>query len=116
MDMRSRVVTALTGLGAPVYWIKWRGDSTPPETYVVFQSVSTLTNAADDNYDDREHYVYLDVYSENDPYSVANSLRAKMEAAGFYEVEARDVGQQTMSVTEMRDFHISFTFCYLEAI
>ena len=39
-----------------------------------------------------------------------------MEGAGFDEVEMRDVGQETMSVTELKDYHVAFTFSYLEVV
>lgn len=116
MDIRSTIVTALSGVGAPVYWIKWSGDTNPPATYITFQTVNRPDFSADDALQEREHFVYLDVFSETDPYSVANAVRTAMEGAGFYEIEMRDVGQETMSVTELKDYHVAFTFSYLEVV
>jgi hypothetical protein len=39
-----------------------------------------------------------------------------MEGAGFYEIEMRDVGQASNDVTELRDYHVAFTFSYLEVV
>ena len=114
MDIRSTVITALASLSAPVYWVKWRGQGSPPSTYITFQSVNRPSFHTDDKADEREHYVYLDVFSEADPYTTAESVRTNMKAAGFEEVEMRDVGQETMSVTELKDFHVAFTFKYTE--
>jgi hypothetical protein len=116
MDIRSTIVTALSDVGAPVYWIKWAGDTNPPATYITFQTVNRPDLSADDALHEREHFVYLDVFSETDPYTVANAVRTAMEGAGFYEIEMRDVGQETMSVTELKDYHVAFTFSYLEVV
>lgn len=116
MDIRSKIVTALSGVEASVYWMKWAGDTNPPATYITFHTVNRPDLSADDALHEREHFVYLDVFSETDPYSVANAVRSAMASAGFYEVEMRDVGQETMSVTELKDYHIAFTFSYLEVV
>ncbi len=116
MDIRSTIVTALSGVGAPVYWMKWAGDTNPPATYITFQTVNRPDFSADDALQEREHFVYLDVFSETDPYSVANAVRTAMEGKGFDEVEMRDVGQEAMSVTELKDYHVAFTFSYLEVV
>lgn len=115
MDIRAKIVTAL-GNTVPAYWIKWDGDSTPPPTYITFQCVNRPDFSADDTLQERLHFVYLDVFSETDPYPVANDVRNRMEAAGFDEIEMRDVGQYTASATELRDWHISFTFRYTEVL
>ncbi len=116
MDIRATIVTALSGVGAPAYWMKWAGDTNPPATYITFQTVNRPDLSADDTLHEREHFVYLDVFSETDPYPTAMLVRSAMASAGFYEVEMRDVGQETMSVTELRDYHIAFTFSYLEDV
>jgi hypothetical protein len=116
MDIRSTIVTALSGVGASVYWMKWAGDGSPPATYITFQTVNRPDFYTDDALEEREHFVYIDIFSETDPYTVAASVRTKMATAGFTEVEMRDVGQETMSVTELKDYHVSFTFSYLEAV
>lgn len=116
MDIRAKIVTALSGVGAPVYWMKWAGDTNPPATYITFQTVNRPDLSADDALHEREHFVYLDVFSETDPYSVANAVRTAMEGAGFDEVEMRDVGQGGNTVTELRDYHVAFTFSYLEVV
>ena len=116
MDIRSTIVAALSGVGAPAYGIKWGGDTNPPATYITFQTVNRPDLSADDTLHEREHFVYLDIFSETDPYSVANAVRTAMEGAGFDEVEMRDVGQETMSVTELKDYHVAFTFSYLEVV
>lgn len=116
MDIRSTVITALKDISAPKYWIKWAGDTNPPPEYITFQTVNRPDLSADDALHERKHFVYLDVFSETDPYSVANAVRTAMEGAGFYEIEMRDVGQETMSVTELKDYHVAFTFSYLEVV
>ncbi len=116
MDIRTKIVTALSGVGAPVYWMKWAGDTNPPATYITFQAVNRPDFSADDALQEREHFVYLDVFSETDPYSVASAVRTAMEGAGFGEVEMRDVGQASNMVSEQRDYHVVFTFSYLEVV
>lgn len=116
MDIRSTIVTALSGVGAPAYWMKWAGDTNPPATYITFQTVNRPDLSADDTLHEREHYVYLDVFSETDPYSVASAVRTAMEGAGFDEVEMRDVGQASNAARELRDYHVAFTFSYLEVV
>ena len=116
MDIRSKIVTALSGVGAPAYWMKWAGDTNPPATYITFQTVNRPDLSADDALHEREHFVYLDVFSETDPYAVANAVRTAMEGAGFYEIEMRDVGQASNEVSEQRDYHVAFTFQYMEVV
>ncbi|MHC1786130.1 MAG: DUF3168 domain-containing protein [Christensenellales bacterium] len=116
MDIRSKIVTALSGVGASVYWVKWAGDTNPPATYITFQTVNRPDFSADDALQEREHFVYLDVFSETDPYATALLVRNAMEAAGFRETEMRDVGQDGNTVTEKQDYHTAFTFEYLEII
>jgi hypothetical protein len=116
MDIRTKIVTALSGVGAPAYWMKWAGDTNPPATYITFQTVNRPDFSADDALHEREHFVYLDVFSETDPYTVVDSVRTAMEGAGFGEVEMRDVGQASNAVNELRDYHVAFTFSYLEVV
>ena len=116
MDIRTSVMTALTSITAPKYWIKWKGDTNPPPQYIVFQSVNRPDLSADDELHERVHYVYLDIYSETDPYPTALLVRSAMETAGFGEIEMRDVGQASVQVTEKQDYHIAFTFEYMEAV
>ena len=116
MDIRTKIVTALSGVGASVYWVKWAGDTNPPATYITFQTVNRPDFSADDALQEREHFVYLDVFSETDPYTVVDSVRTAMEGAGFDEVEMRDVGQASNTVSEQRDYHVAFTFSYLEVV
>ena len=116
MDIRSTIVTALSSVGAPAYWMKWAGDTNPPATYITFQTVNRPDLSADDALHEREHFVYLDIFSETDPYSVASAVRTAMEGAGFDEVEMRDVGQASNTVSEQRDYHVAFTFSYLEVV
>lgn len=116
MDIRALIVSALEPIDAPVYWIKWAGDTNPPAKYFTFQTVSSPVTYADDKHHARQHYVYLDLFSETDPYAHVSEVREAMEGAGFVEVEFRDVGQETMSVTELVDYHISWTWSYREGV
>lgn len=116
MDIRSTIVTALANVGAPVYWLKWAGDSSPPAAYITFQTVNRPDLFSDDALDEREHFVYLEIFSETDPYTIAASVRTAMASAGFSEEDMRDVGQNSNSATELKDYHISFTFQYSEVI
>ncbi|MDI9519874.1 MAG: DUF3168 domain-containing protein, partial [Bacillota bacterium] len=100
-------------VGAPAYWMKWAGDTNPPATYITFQTVNRPDLSADDALHEREHFVYLDVFSETDPYAVANAVRTAMEGAGFYEIEMRDVSDLG---DKSNYFHISFTWQYKEDI
>lgn len=116
MDIRAKIVTALSGVGVPVYWMKWAGDTNPPDTYITFQTVNRPRDYADDSYHSRSHYVYLDIFSQADPYPHITPVRAAMEGAGFVEVECRDVGQENMRSTELVDYHIAFTWAYREDV
>jgi len=116
MDIRAKIVTALSELGVPVYWIKWSGDTNPPDTYITFQTVNRPRDYADDRYTARSYYVYLDLFSETDPYPHIGSIRGALEGAGFAEVACRDVSQTSMSATERADYHVAFTFSYLEVV
>lgn len=116
MDIRKKIVQALKPLGIPTYWIKWSGDTAPPETYITFQSVNRPRDYADDKYHTRSHYVYLDLFAEADPYTHITAIRQALEGAGFFEVECRDVGQTNMSVTELVDYHIAWSWAYREVL
>jgi len=116
VDIRSTIVTALASCGCPVYWVKWRGGSIPPAAYIVFQTACKESSHADDEVAEREYFVYLNIYSETDPYTIAVTVSALMKTAGFEEMGWDDVGQETMSVTELRDYHLTNTFQYTEVI
>jgi hypothetical protein len=116
MDINTTIETALTSVGAPAYWIKWKGDTAPPAAYITFRTVNRPDAFADDALDERVHFIYLDIFSETDPYTIAASVRSAMATAGFSEIEMLDVGQDTVRVTEQVDFHISFTFRYDEVV
>jgi hypothetical protein len=116
MDINATIVTALALVGAPAYWIKWRGDTAPPAAYITFRTVNRPDAFANDALKERVHFVYLDIFSETDPYTLAGSVRTAMATAGFSEIEMLDVGQESVRVTELVDFHIAFTFRYDEVV
>ena len=93
MDIRALVVSTLKDISVPVYWIKWSGDTEPPKEYITFQTLNRPNNYADDIYHTRKHYVYLDLFSETDPYSHKATINKAMEEAGFVEVDFRDIGR-----------------------
>lgn len=116
MTIRARVMQALKNIGIPVYWVKWVGDTPPPRPYIIFQGVSRPAHYADNRYTARIHYIYMDLYSDQNPHQHTEAIRSAMESAGFSEVEQRDVAQDTLARTEMTDFHIAWTWVYREVI
>lgn len=114
MTIRARVMQALKNIGIPVYWVKWVGDSTPPPAYLIFQAVSRPVSYADNRYTARLYHIYMDLFSEGNPHQYTAAVTAAMTAAGFSEVELRDVGQDTLTRTEIQDFHIAWTWAYRE--
>ncbi|MBR1565642.1 MAG: hypothetical protein IJ649_02660 [Oscillospiraceae bacterium] len=63
-----------------------------PDQYVVYSTTLVETDHQDDACVGTRTYVYLDLWSVGDPTEMADQIRRRMYAAGFYRQEDSDKG------------------------
>lgn len=114
MSARSKVVTALKGT-APVYWQKWVGDSSPPDRYFAFTTMTVPDESYDDALITYRTYVYLNLYSDTDYISIVSTIRSAMTSAGFIPVDERDVADNETQSDDHTGYQLSMTWMILEA-
>ena len=115
-----QVQAALSGIGIPVYAGVWRATSAnqnPPPQYAVYSTVTTEDAHQDDHVVSRRTYVYLNLWSDDDPTDMAGTLRSAMYAAGFAMIEESDKGYNQPSYdTATRQYTVQWTWCLREDV
>ena len=115
-----QVQAALSGIGIPVYAGVWRATSAnqnPPPQYAVYATVTTEDAHHDDQVVSRRTYVYLNLWSDDDPTDMADILRRAMYAAGFAMIEESDKGYNQPSYdTATRQYTVQWTWCLREDV
>jgi len=115
-----QVQTALASIGIPVYAGVWRATSAhqnPPPQYAVYSTVTTEDAHQDDHVVSRRTYVYLNLWSDDDPTDMAGTLRSAMYAAGFAMIEESDKGyNQPGYDTATRQYTVQWTWCLREDV
>ncbi len=115
-----QVQTALADLGIPVYAGIWRATSTdqnPPSRYVVYSTTTTEDEHYDDCVISYRTYVYLNLWSDEDPTDMAVRIRCLMYAAGFGMVEESDKGyNQPGYDPATRHYTVQWTWCWRGAL
>ena len=115
-----QVQAALSGIGIPVYAGVWRATSAnqnPPPQYAVYSTVTTEDAHHDDHVVSRRTYVYLNLWSDDDPTDMAGTLRSAMYAAGFAMIEESDKGYNQPSYdTATRQYTVQWTWCLREDV
>lgn len=115
-----QVQQALKSIGIPVIAGVWRATSAnqnPPKQYVVYSSTATESSHADDHVTSIRTYVYLNLWSESDPTSMANKIRSAMYAAGFSMLEESDKGyNQPAYDTATRTYTVQWTWVWREDV
>ena len=115
-----QVQSALSGIGIPVYAGVWRATSSnqnPPPQYAVYSTVTTEDAHHDDQVVSRRTYVYLNLWSDDDPTDMADILRRAMYAAGFAMIEESDKGYNQPSYdTATRQYTVQWTWCLREDV
>lgn len=87
------VQTALATVGVPVYALAWRptaNQPTAPNQYIVYTTMVSEDTHRDDALVSYSVYVYLNIWSKQDPTALVKSVRQLMRAADFALVEERD--------------------------
>lgn len=115
-----QVQQALSGLGIPVYAGIWRAtssDPNPPAQYVVYSTTTTEASHQDDQVVALKTFVYLNLWSDDDPTQTATRIRNAMYAAGFSMVEQSDKGYNQPSYdTATRQYTVQWTWCLFEEV
>ena len=73
-----QVQQALANIGIPVYAGIWRATSpnqNPPEQYCVYSTTTTEGSHHDDHVTSFRTFVYLNLWSDNDPTDMADTIR-----------------------------------------
>ena len=87
------VQNALRATGIPAFALAWRSTAeypTAPEQYIVYTTMTTESEHWDDDFRQTQVYVYMNLWSREDPTAAAASVRVAMRAAGFSFVEESD--------------------------
>ncbi|MEA5016934.1 MAG: hypothetical protein VB099_20495 [Candidatus Limiplasma sp.] len=115
-----RVQQALADVGLPVYAGVWRATSknqNPPVRYVVYSITMTEDAHQDDRVVSYKTFVYMNLWSDNDPTETATQIRQAMYAAGFSMVEESDKGyNQPAYDTATRQYTVQWTWCLREDV
>lgn len=115
-----QVQEALAGIGIPVMAGVWRATSleqNPPSQYIVYSSTATEASHEDDHPAEYRHYVYMSLWSKDDPTEMRDIVREAMYGAGFGMVEESDRGyNQPEYNTATRQYAIQWTWCYREVL
>ena len=115
-----RVQQAMADIGLPVYAGVWRATSknqSPPERYVVYSTTMTEDAHQDDRVVSYKTFVYMNLWSDNDPTETAARIRQAMYAAGFAMVEESDKGyNQPAYDTATRQYTVQWTWCLREDV
>ena len=112
------VQTALADIGIPVMRGVWRstdGLEKVPDQYVVYSTTTTETDHQDDMCVGTRTYVYLDLWSVQDPTEMADAIRKRMYAAGFHRLQESDKGYNYPAYsTGTNRFVIQWTWVYFD--
>ena len=115
-----QVQAALKDIGIPVFAGIWRATSAqqnPPAQYVVYSTTTTEAAHEDDHPALYRTYVYLNLWSDNDPTEMRYTIRKAMYAAGFGMVEESDKGyNQPAYDTATRQYTVQWTWCLPEVV
>ena len=87
------VQDALRTTGIPAFALAWRSTEaypTAPDQYIVYTSMTTESEHWDDALCQYQIYVYLNLWSKDDPTGAARSIRQAMRSGGFALVEESD--------------------------
>lgn len=81
--MRAIVKAILAAVTAQVYWVALPVNETPPAQYITF-NIRQVDDLFADNAPVGTYYnVYVDFFSTTDDQTMADSIKAAMNAAGF---------------------------------
>lgn len=110
------VQEALQGIGIPVFPDAWRptgAEQNPPAQYCVYTTSTVPAQNADDHLRAISTYVYLNLWSENDPTAMAARIRRAMFAAGFGMVEEESGNSSSTRYDESTHRHaVYWTWSY----
>lgn len=115
-----QVQMALKEIGIPIMAGIWRATSpcqNPPIQYVVYSTTSAEASHHDDHVTSIRTFVYLNLWSDIDPSSMRDAIRAAMYAAGFAMVEESDKGyNQPAYDTATKQFTVQWTWVWREDV
>ena len=104
-----QVQQALANIGIPVYAGVWRATS-PNQN-------PTEGSHHDDHVTSFRTFVYLNLWSDNDPTDMADTIRQAMYQYGFTMVEESDKGyNQPAYDTATRQYTVQWTWCWREDV
>ena len=87
------VQDALRTTGIPTFALAWRRAAaypTAPDQYIVYTTMTTESEHWDDTLCQYQIYVYLNLWSKDDPTDASLSVRQAMRSGGFALVEESD--------------------------
>ena len=113
-------LASLIQYGIPVSAGIWRTTDTtqnPPPQYIVYSSTTNEDAHSDDRVDSYRTYVYMNLWSVDDPTATAALVRKLMYQHGFGMLEETDKGyNQPAYDTAVRLFTIGWTWVWREDV
>lgn len=73
-------------------WMPSEGNINSPSEYVVYSVAESEDEHCDDCVTGTVHFVYMDLWTEDDPTDLAEAIRERMYAHGFSMVQMTDRG------------------------
>ena len=105
--INSLIMTALTPLGVPVYYLRYYGQAVP--TYITFYYYNEQGVAWAENEEIATgYYVQVDVWSKTDFITLVEQVESAMKAAGFIRTSAIDFYEYDTQI-----YHRAIRFYYV---
>ena len=115
-----QVQEALASIGIPVIAGIWRATSpeqNPPRQYCVYSSTTTEASHQDDHVTSFRTYVYLNLWSDDDPTEMAERIRQAMYRYGFAMLEESDKGYNRPAYDPpTRTYTVQWTWVWREDV
>ena len=89
--MRTKIKTALSGVGVPVFWGDWYGTTVRPAQYITLSMRKDNTLYGDNETGISSYTIYVEIWSNVDYEALEALVIAGMSAAGFEEGAPEDV-------------------------
>ena len=91
-DIQTKIKSALAGVGVPVFLGTWVGATEAPPQYITYTTRTHPVVYGSDKSTDREHTVYVEIWSETSYLTLKGTVTTALEAIDFNLVEETDVG------------------------
>lgn len=101
--MRTKIKSALSEAGVPVFLGTWHGENNEPPQYIVYLTRMKASLFGGNEVVERIYTAFVDIWSLTDFTALETAVAASMEAQGFTLTESEDV-------PEYEGYHLSMVW------